>query len=194
MIDYDPLLISGFVGITSSEERLFPRAIQDRLVRGRASDILRNLLLDLKDNEPEKFERMSKKIDKFFHFNLGQIDFDRNRDIFVHAKYLERIGKRKISLDLSSSGSGFLQALQILTPIYLFSKTSKIILLDEPDAHLHPNLQRITAQLLKEISEEENLQIIISTHSTPIIREVEAKAILPVTAKKSKLVYLNQHQ
>ncbi|MFZ5516100.1 MAG: ATP-dependent nuclease [Candidatus Zhuqueibacterota bacterium] len=194
LIDCNPLFISGFVGITTAEERLFPRVIQDRMIRGQASSILRNLLLDLKENEPNKFERMKDKIEKFFNFNLGMIDFNQDRDIFVHAKFTEKIGPRKIALDLSSSGSGFLQALQILTSIYLFSDKSKVVLLDEPDAHLHPNLQRITAQLLQEISNEENLQIIISTHSTPIIREVDPSSILPVSSKKSSLAYLKSDE
>ncbi len=190
LIDCKPLFISGFVGIPAAEERLFPVAINDRLIRGRASDIIRNLLLNLKETSTDKFDRLSSKINKYYSFNLGKISYEQEKDLYVHANYIERLRSGELRLDLSSSGSGFLQILQILVPIYLFSTKSKVILLDEPDAHLHPNLQRLTAQVLAEIATEENIQIIISTHSTPIIREVDPETVLPVSNKKEYLQYL----
>lgn len=192
-IDSSPLFISGFVGITSSEERLFPIAIQDRLTRGRASEILRNLLLDTKINEPEKFDKLREKVKKHFSFELGEIKFLQDKDIYVHANYKEELENKDILLDLSSAGSGFLQCLQILTPIYRFSAKSKIVLLDEPDAHLHPNLQRTIAKVLQEISEEENLQIVLSTHSTAIIKEISPEFIVPVKNEENKLEFLNSN-
>ena len=193
LIENKPFFISGFVGIPSAEERLFPVAIQDRLTKGRASEIIRNLLLDTKKENDEKYNRLCEKLKKHFDFDIGNIDFKENNDLYVHANFLEKVGQKKLSLDLSSSGSGFLQALQILTPIYRFSKDSKIVLLDEPDSHLHPNLQRTIAYVLQEIAEEENLQIIISTHSTAIIKEVEPNSIVPVTNKRKKLNFLKTY-
>ena len=49
-------------------------------------------------------------------------------------------------------------------------KKSAILLLDEPDVHLHPDLQyRFIKFLLDEIKNQENIQIFIATHSTPIL-------------------------
>ena len=191
LIDIEPLFISGFVGIQSSEERLFPLALQDRLTRGRVSEVLRNLIFDIYEKDEEKFKRLYEKVKKHFNFEIGNVNFQSEKDLFVHAEFNERVGSKTINLDLSSAGSGFLQVLQILTPIYRFSEKSKVILLDEPDAHLHPNLQRTIARVIKEICEEEDLQVILSTHSTAIIRETSPESIVPVSAKKIKLGYLN---
>lgn len=193
LLDCRPLFISGFVGIPSAEERLFPVAMQDRLTKGRASEIIRNLLLDTKEDNIEKYKRLCNKLKTHFNFNIGDIDFKESSDLFVHANFIEKLNKKTLSLDLSSSGSGFLQALQILTPIYRFSEHSKVVLLDEPDSHLHPNLQRTIANVLQEIAEEEKLQIIISTHSTAIIKSVEPENIIPVSSKKDKLKFLNTY-
>jgi predicted ATPase len=187
LVGQKPVFISGFVGIPTSEERFFPLAIEDRLLRGRASDILRNLLLDTFEANPERFERLRAKIKANFDFEVGTVSFAKERDLTVHASYREQIGKRTLSLDLSTAGSGFLQVLQMLTPIYRYADTARVVLLDEPDAHLHPNLQRTTARVLQEIATEENLQIILSTHSTAIIREVTPSAVIPVTNAKQKL-------
>jgi hypothetical protein len=46
-------------------------------------------------------------------------------------------------------------------------------MLDEPDAHLHPNNQRKLAKKLYDLSIERNFQIIISTHSRHFLYELE---------------------
>lgn len=190
LLFHRPLFISGFVGIPTSEERFFPVAMEDRLLRGRASDILRNLLLDTYEVDSERFERLKVKIKENFNFEIGDVSFEKEKDLNVHASYREQVAKRVLRLDLSTAGSGFLQVLQILTPIYRFAATSRVILLDEPDAHLHPNLQRTTARVLQEVAQEEGLQIIIATHSTAIIREVEPESVVPVTNQRPRLVAL----
>ncbi len=49
-------------------------------------------------------------------------------------------------------------------------KKPSILLLDEPDVHLHPDLQyRFIKFLLDEIKNQENIKIFIATHSTPIL-------------------------
>jgi hypothetical protein len=45
----------------------------------------------------------------------------------------------------------------------------RIIILDEPDSHLHPNNQRLLCSLLKTISEERDVQVIITTHSRHVL-------------------------
>ncbi|HXB23581.1 MAG TPA: AAA family ATPase [Gemmatimonadaceae bacterium] len=187
LISQQPVFISGFVGIPTSEERFFPLALADRLIRGRASDILRNLLLDTFEADQKRFERLRTMIKTNFDFELGTVSFAPAKDLTVHAAYQEVVGKRTLRLDLSTAGSGFLQILQMLTPIYRYADSARVVLLDEPDAHLHPNLQRTIARVLQEIAAEEKLQIILSTHSTAIIREVDPSAVVPVTNTKARL-------
>jgi len=182
-----PLFVSGFVGIPASEERLFPIAIQDRLTRGRASEVLRNLLFELYTVDRARFDRLRALTKRNFDFELGRVAFAQDKDLYVHTSYQEGLGKRNLDLDLSTAGRGFLQVLQILTPIYLFADSCKVVLLDEPDAHLHPNLQRTVARVLREVAEAEKLQVIISTHSTAIIREVAPESVVPVSSDKRVL-------
>ncbi len=184
---YAPLFISGYVGIPPNEERLFPVALEDRLNKGLASEVIRNILVELNEKDVDAFQRLSEKIKKNFNIKLDHVISDPLSDIYVHANYAEQINNKNLSFDLSSAGSGFLQVLQILAPIYLYSKKVKVVLLDEPDAHLHPNLQRATARILKEVAEDEKLQLIISTHSTHIIREVEPESVIPVNSEKKNL-------
>jgi hypothetical protein len=52
--------------------------------------------------------------------------------------------------------------------------------LDEPDAHLHPNLQISLLNTLRDIQKEFNIQIIVSTHSTSIIRATDPSEVVSV--------------
>lgn len=178
-----PLYISGFVGLVAAEERSFPVAIQERLLSGQASSIIRNLILDTKTKSPQNFELLRKRLKDDFNFSIDNIDFEETKDLYVNARYAESHESSKVVFDFNASGSGFMQILQILTPIYRYCPDeSNIVLLDEPDAHLHPNLQASLAKTLREIQKELNIQIIISTHSTTIIRLAEPSEVIPISS------------
>lgn len=182
-----PLLISGFVGLTPTEERVFPVALIDRLRSGHVSSVIRNLIFDTKHNAPQKYESLKKRLMRDFGFYLDSVLFDEKSDLYVTAQYSEPCEDKNLSLDFNASGSGFMQVLQILAPIYRFCpENSEVVLLDEPDAHLHPNLQTTLANSLRKIRDELNIQIIISTHSTAIIRSASASEVIPVSAHTTK--------
>ena len=78
---------------------------------------------------------------------------------------VELDGKR---LPLSNLGSGIEQILIMAT--FSVSFSDKIILIDEPELHIHPILQR---KLMKFISETEN-KFFVTTHSPSIIDAIPA--------------------
>lgn len=181
-----PLLISGFVGLSASEERVFPVALIDRLRSGHVSSVIRNLVLDTKIQEPQKYERLRRRLADDFDFYLDSVSFDGTSDLYVTGQYSEKLEERSLALDFNASGSGFMQVLQILAPIYRFCPdNADIVLLDEPDAHLHPNLQMTLANSLRLISEELGIQVVISTHSTAIIRSATPSEVVPISEHTS---------
>ena len=188
-----PLFISGFVGLLASEERLFPAAMQERLRTGQISVILRNLLLDTSKRNPERFEQLVQRLKEDFDFYLGDIGFNESSDVNITARYNDLCESQRLPLDFSASGSGFMQVLQIIVPIYRFCPDQcSIVLLDEPDAHLHPNLQVSLANTLRYIQQELGIQIIISTHSTSIIRAAKPTEVVPISSKASVNTFLAQ--
>jgi predicted ATP-dependent endonuclease of OLD family len=74
-----------------------------------------------------------------------------------------------IRYDISSGGRGFLQTLLLLA--YMYAHPQKILLLDEPDAHLEVIRQREAFQLLNRIADELGIQIIIASHSEVVLQE-----------------------
>ena len=72
--------------------------------------------------------------------------------------------------DIITQGSGFLQWLSIFGVLY--SPHVDVLLLDEPDAHLHASLQNEMLKYLSSASSDENVkQIIVSTHSVEMIKK-----------------------
>lgn len=98
---------------------------------------------------------------------------------------LELLPKSKYSpRDIITQGSGYLQWLSIFCMLY--SSNIDVLLLDEPDAHLHASLQ---SELLRELlryseGENSNKQILISTHSVEIIKLAPLNIIFSMETRK----------
>lgn len=55
----------------------------------------------------------------------------------------------------------------------------KLLLIEEPEAHLHPQLQIRLLNHLKKVAEEnKNVQVVVTTHSTVLASSVEIEAII----------------
>jgi hypothetical protein len=66
--------------------------------------------------------------------------------------------------------------LTLLAFLYGYKPTT--ILLDEPDAHLHVNLQREILDYFRKVSTEQNIQFLIATHAEELIKGVDANRIV----------------
>ncbi|MDR0682813.1 MAG: ATP-binding protein, partial [Dysgonamonadaceae bacterium] len=86
--------------------------------------------------------------------------------------------------DIISGGSGFHQILTLLAFLYGYDKVTTI-LFDEPDAHLHVNLQR---KIVNYFLQQSKKQFLVATHSEEFIKGVEVNAILSMVSSKPKRV------
>ncbi|HTB05064.1 MAG TPA: AAA family ATPase [Bradyrhizobium sp.] len=81
----------------------------------------------------------------------------------------------RVDRELCWAGFGFQVWLQILTHI-TNSATADILVVDEPEIYLHPDLQHKLFQILKATEK----QIILATHSAEIINEAEHDDVIVV--------------
>jgi hypothetical protein len=81
----------------------------------------------------------------------------------------------RVDRELCWAGFGFQVWLQILTHI-TNSATADILVIDEPEIYLHPDLQHKLFQILKATEK----QIILATHSAEIINEAEHDDVIVV--------------
>ncbi len=165
------IIVPGLAGIPSYEEFKPPSIVRKAAAKGDANSVFRNILLLLSKNTASWDEFIDKFKSLFPEYNLS-ISFDDDYDEQIHAKVINE----DIALPIDSCGTGILQAIQILAYYYLYRP--KILVLDEPDSHLHPNNQRVLAQLLRKLNEETGCQIIISTHSRHFLDELSEYALI----------------
>jgi ABC-type cobalamin/Fe3+-siderophores transport system ATPase subunit len=154
------------------EERRLSAAIEDELVRGRVHSVVRNLLLELKNQQRDG--DLTEILRRSFP-NLSDMDivFDEVTDRYVSVTYHEQ-GRPK-EFDVFSAGSGFQQFLYLFGFILLRKPT--VILLDEPDVHLHGTLQAVLLDELRRLVEQ-GKQVLFATHSRELISRTNPESIL----------------
>lgn len=57
----------------------------------------------------------------------------------------------------------------------------KILLIEEPEAHLHPQLQIRLLQYLSEVAKNKNIQVVVTTHSTVLSSSISYKSLIHIS-------------
>jgi energy-coupling factor transporter ATP-binding protein EcfA2 len=178
----------GLAGIPKDERYMSPGVVRRIVARGDANLVLRNvLLMILREEERGRAQQwksyQEKKILlsdvhawkgpwKSFQEDMNvlfpgikfDIEFDEQRDENIEVFFTRPTAPR---LPIDAAGTSILQASQILAYIALFKPS--VLILDEPDSHLHPNNQRAMCNLVSSLSERMGFRALISTHSRHVM-------------------------
>ena len=85
-----------------------------------------------------------------------------------------QIIKDNYPVTIEQTASGLYEILFLLTVV--IGETEKILLLDEPELHLHPTMQKRILDLLSKSGTEEKNQIILITHSPYLVSAAEKES------------------
>lgn len=97
-----------------------------------------------------------------YNWNLGLVD--RRRNIYEIAL---TAGGRDFTINQASSGEK--EIINFLFGILTLNIRSGLIVIDEPDLHLHPKWQKALLELLIEVGRNTGNQIVLATHSPTFI-------------------------
>ncbi|CEJ12863.1 hypothetical protein BN1110_03167 [bacterium YEK0313] len=153
--------IPGISGIPNVEQKNSKRVVLKACSFGDSNVYLRNALDLLSPGDLAQIETW---LDPLLGSVKLRVKFDEATDFDIHAE--AEIDGRSMPLELL--GTGYLQLIQIFCYILLFKP--KILLVDEPDIHLHPSVQEKLAQSLLQIAGAQGIKIIMTTHSPFIVR------------------------
>ena len=159
----------GLAGIAKSENHVSDGVLLRALARGDANLVLRNILLRIWDVPPAWDGFMTDLREIFPDVDI-KVEFKSSIDEHIYISV--KVDSGWVPLELS--GTGLLQAAQILSYIHRFSP--RLVVLDEPDSHLHPNNQRLICSLLRRVAEEREMQVILTTHSRHIVDSIGESA------------------
>ena len=170
--------VPSFSGI-ETEEKVHTREYQEWLIgQGKPGDIIRNLLAEA-SSRAQDWSNLSKDVKTMFGYSLLKPQYQGRP--FILCEYLPGIPHGKSygglpKLDIASAGSGFLQTLLLLS--FFYARPSTVLLIDEPDAHLHVVLQKQIYDHLRSVALQRNCQIIVATHSEVVINNTHPNKII----------------
>lgn len=159
------IFVPGLAGIPAVEEYKTRGYVRKAAARGDSNNVFRNILWLLKHDQ--------QSWDDFIvdlHSVFPDIDVDVCFDPEIDETIKATVTVSGQVLPIDASGTGVLQAIQIISYVNVYKP--KVLMLDEPDSHLHPDNQRKLAKVLKTLAEKRNLQIILTTHSRHMLDEL----------------------
>ena len=175
-----PVYIPPLSGLDVEEQPFNPIVVPARLAQSRAGSVLRNLLLRVSQDEG-KWLKLEEVVKSFFGYELEMPSLGAKKILARYRHY-----PQDVYYDLSSAASGFLQVLMVYA--VLLEREALVVLVDEPDAHLHVLLQGKMHRQLCEYARENRSQLIISTHSESLIKTVEPRYLCVLQSNDSKMI------
>lgn len=156
--------IPGISGIPNREERKSRKVILKACSFGDSNVILRNALLLLQESDLENIRLIEEWIGKI----IGPISIaathNQDSDLYVQCSVTQNGSTKPIEL----IGTGYIQLIQIFCYVLLFKPG--VLLVDEPDIHLHPYVQERLVRVLGEVAKERGIRVLLTTHSPFIVR------------------------
>jgi hypothetical protein len=155
-----------------------PEWIRTLLGRQRPGSILRNLLLDV--SQTNHWDDLCASVRKLFAFDLVVPETPGGQVICEY-----RYPGGQLPLDIMGAGSGLHQVLLLLACLY--TRPGAVLLVDEPDAHLHVFLQDTIFAEIRQVAARTNAQVILATHSEVIFRATPPENLLVMMGRPRRL-------
>lgn len=142
----------------------------------------RNEMLLWKDLYFDVFKEYAEK--SWDGLEIKSLDYDRFVDTYIGLFVVDN----RFTAEIGKMGSGLQMWLQIMW-FLARSKDCNLIILDEPDVYMHPDMQRKLLELVK----TKYPQVIIATHSIEIISRVQPECILEINKKDKAMKYATDY-
>lgn len=209
----------GLAGIAKEERYMSPGVVRRIVARGDANLVLRNVLFMITEAHTRERAELQRKLKEDYEKEKAQgkavphwflqwnkwrgplhrfqhdmgalfpgigidIEFDKERDENIQVHFTLP-GMPRLPID--AAGTSILQASQILAYITLFQP--KVLILDEPDSHLHPNNQRALCELITSLAETRGFRALVSTHSRHVLDALRDRAQVVWVSDGKKVDY-----
>ena len=171
-LDLGVVFVPPMTGIGIDEPVFQQPKIEQLLGLGRPGEVLRNLLVEANRNQAS-WNALQASIEKLFGYKLRAPDTSGAHIVADYTMADQSVGRP--ILDIASAGSGFQQVLMLLA--FLNTRPGAVLLLDEPDAHLHIILQDAIYHELRTVAARQRSQLIVATHSEVVINAVEPREL-----------------
>ena len=178
-LDFGAIYIPPMTGLGIDEPVFQPAKIAQLLGLGRPGEVLRNLVVEAYADQAN-WDALQESIGRLFGFELLPPDAS---GAHIVTEYRSSAGGKHF--DIASAGSGFQQVLMLVA--LLNTRPGALLLLDEPDAHLHVILQDAIYYELRTVARRRESQIVLATHSEVVINSVEPRELYVMLDEPRKI-------
>jgi AAA15 family ATPase/GTPase len=154
--------------------------LMKKISLGKSYDVIRNKILK-GDPTDRRFVRLQERISRVFGKQIKIRFKNKNLQDEEYVRITIQIENSK-EIDISLVGSGILQVIDIFSTLEFINRRERclnLLLIDEPDSHIHSNLQ---STLIDELRLDVNNQHFIITHNDRLINK----------AQEGELLYINK--
>lgn len=140
--------------------------IEHSIIQGLMNDETKNTAMDFLRKDP-----LFKTINDLLESNLNlTLDIDhKEKTLDYYFNFRNKSTNRLIQIsDLSSGEKGIIH---FIFSIYGYELKDGVIIIDEPELHLHPQIQQKYLNIIFDVIKQMNLQFIIATHSPIFVNE-----------------------
>ncbi len=159
---------------------------------------------------PDKKETINFSLNELKNILLPDFTFEKQQfvekytleqifEIFVYAsmpKFKKAFKNLEISfnngLSIKSLSEGEKKYILIYTIVEILADENSIVLMDEPDAHIHETGKEIICDLFEKYSKEYNRQIIVTTHSPTLVHCINDNHIIMIENNKGTSSVITQ--
>jgi len=131
---------------------------------GDSNFVLRNVLLLLKERNLTNITLIERWIGQIIGPITIGVSHNADDDLYIRCQ----VTIDGMSKPIELVGTGYLQLIQIFCYVLLFEPG--VLLIDEPDIHLHPHVQERLVEVLTQVARERDIKILLTTHSPFIVR------------------------
>ncbi len=160
----------GLAGIPKEERYLSAGVVRRYVARGDANLTLRNVLRMLSENQ-QHWDQFIGDMRSLFPGIEIAIHFAEQTDEYIQATFKL---PNTVMLPIDAAGTSILQASQLLAYIALFRP--RLLILDEPDSHLHPDNQRALCELVYSLASGRGFTAVLSSHSRHVFDALRDRA------------------
>jgi len=150
------------------------------------SNNLAVVLHTLANNWPETFESIE---ESFVDIMEGVTGLNTPIRTGRETKTTVEVKEGDTKFDLRDISAGSQQILALLTELETAGTQTDVLLLEEPETHLHPGAQRTIYKIVKRVSERTDTQIILTTHSEVFLDAGDSSQLIKASRKDGNTVF-----
>lgn len=169
---------SPVAALVTDEIYVTPPQINQQILSRKSFLVLRNRIAKIKSSL--SYQSFENDVSYVLFSGLQPVKFDIigdiNKDVKVNVNVF--FGSRSSAKDISLLGSGTLQVIELMLAIYEERSDLNLIMLDEPDSHIHRDIQKRLIEVLTRNSLR--AQVFLTTHNESLIRATNPKNIFHI--------------